>query len=348
MIPDLKDQEHLIRLSEKGIYLEGNILKVITSDNEPFTKYLQEAISKDRETRRKRLEITKQVQEQNYELLKSQESNEQLLRELKEALQDAERAKLTAETDLDLLQKRIQYELMGMIVRTALGIILGLTSRLYTQGLAILFAILGLALSFWISRQVKFGGQILRLVLSGIAVSAFFSAGVGILKYLADPVQQLPEIVFWLLGGLWAVKWDDLIFILPIISSVIVVTILLRWRLNVLTLSQEVAFSLGVDKNRETLGMILISVIITALVVSYSGIVSWIGLVIPNISRILIGADTEKTVPVTIMLGGIFALICDDLARTLLAGEIPLSIFTALLGASIFIVIFSIKRESLP
>jgi len=236
----------------------------------------------------------------------------------------------------------------GAAFGAALGIILGLTNRLYTQGLAILFAILGLALSFWISRQVKFGGQILRLVLSGIAVSAFFSAGVGILKYLADPVQQLPEIVFWLLGGLWAVKWDDLIFILPIISSVIVVTILLRWRLNVLTLSQEVAFSLGVDKNRETLGMILISVIITALVVSYSGIVSWIGLVIPNISRILIGADTEKTVPVTIMLGGIFALICDDLARTLLAGEIPLSIFTALLGASIFIIIFSIKRESLP
>lgn len=125
MIPDLKDQEQLIKLSEKGIYLEGNILKVITSDNEPFTKYLQEAVTKDRETRRKRLEITKQVQEQNFELLKSQESNEQLLRELKEALQDAERAKLTAETDLDLLQKRIQYELMGMIVRTALGIILG-------------------------------------------------------------------------------------------------------------------------------------------------------------------------------------------------------------------------------
>lgn len=125
MIPDPKDQEKLIELARKGIYLEGNILKVITSDNDLFTQYLQDAISKDRETRRKRLEITKQVQERNTELLLSQEKNERLLLELKQALEDAEKAKISAENDLDVLQKRIQYELMGMIVKTALGIILG-------------------------------------------------------------------------------------------------------------------------------------------------------------------------------------------------------------------------------
>ncbi len=145
--------------------------------------------------------------------------------------------------------------------------------------------------------KVRFGGYVLRLVLVGIAASALLSVGVGILKYLADPIRQLPEIVFWLLSGLWAVKWNDLIYLLPIISLVIFIIFLLRWRLNVLTLSREMAHSSEINRNRETMLSVFIAVVITAAVVSVASIVGWIGLVIHNIARIISEADTAKSVP---------------------------------------------------
>lgn len=220
-------------------------------------------------------------------------------------------------------------------------------SNISIQILAIIFGLLGLILSIWISSKIRFGGYILRLVLAGIAVSAFFSAGIGIIKYMADPIKQLPDIVFWLLGGLWTVRWEDLTYILPVIVSGILLIYLLRWRLNVYTLSSDVAYSLGVNKKSENLLMLIVAVIMTAAIISISGIVSWVGLVIPNMARSISGPDTARAVPMTIAMGGIFVLICDDLARTLLAGEIPLSIFTALFGAVIFIFMISIKKGSL-
>jgi iron complex transport system permease protein len=235
----------------------------------------------------------------------------------------------------------------GAAFGAAFAIIYFSSIHFTVQIFAIIFGLVGLGLSYWISSKVRFGGQVLRLILAGMAVSALFSAGVGILKYLADPIQQLPEIVFWLLGGLWAVKWTDLITIMPIILIGVALIFIFRWRLNILTLNREVAFSLGINKENETKAAILISVVITALMISIAGIVSWIGLVVPNIARILAGADTGKSVPLSIALGGIFALICDDLARTLLAGEIPLSIFTALFGAVIFVFLISYKKSSL-
>lgn len=235
----------------------------------------------------------------------------------------------------------------GAAFGAALAIILFNSIHFTVQIFAIIFGLVGLGLSYWISSKVRFGGQVLRLILAGMAISALFSAGVGILKYLADPIQQLPEIVFWLLGGLWAVKWTDLVYIMPIILIGIGLIYIFRWRLNILTLNREVAFSLGINNENETKIAILISVVITALMISIAGIVSWIGLVVPNIARILAGADTAKSVPLAIALGGIFALICDDLARTLLAGEIPLSIFTALFGAVVFVFLISYKKSGL-
>ena len=235
----------------------------------------------------------------------------------------------------------------GAAFGAALAIIFFNSIHFTVQIFAIIFGLVGLGLSYWISSKVRFGGQVLRLILAGMAVSALFSAGVGILKYLADPIQQLPEIVFWLLGGLWAVKWTDLVYIMPIILIGIGLIYIFRWRLNILTLNREVAFSLGIKNENETKIAILISVVITALMISIAGIVSWIGLVVPNMARILAGADTAKSVPLAIALGGIFALICDDLSRTLLAGEIPLSIFTALFGAVVFVFLISYKKGSL-
>lgn len=212
------------------------------------------------------------------------------------------------------------------------------------QGSAALFAFLGLGLSYFLARRVRFGGWVLRLILAGIAVSALFSAGVGVLKFLADPLRQLPEIVFWLLGGLWSVTWMDLITILPVVLVGLWVMYRMRWRLNLLSLDDEVAFSLGVAPGRERALLLTAAVATTAALVSISGIVGWVGLIVPHLGRRLFGANSRYSLPAAMLLGGVFVLLCDDLARTMLAGEIPLGILTSLLGALFFIVLMVSRR----
>ena len=221
----------------------------------------------------------------------------------------------------------------------ALSIIFISTSPVIVESSATLFAVLGMAFSYFIARRIRFGGWVLRLILAGIAVSAFFSAGLGILKYLADPTSQLPEITFWLLGGLYSVTWRELIYILPVVVIGLAVIVLMRWRLNLLSLEDDTASSLGVSVKRERALLLAVSVAITAVVVSVAGIVGWIGLIIPHIARRLVGANAANFIPVSISIGGVFAILCDDVARVVSAGEIPLGIITSLLGAVIFLIL---------
>ncbi len=209
---------------------------------------------------------------------------------------------------------------------------------------ATLFAFAGLAFSYLLARRLHYGGWVLRLVLAGIAVSALFSSGVGVLKYLADPTSQLPEIVFWLLGGLYAVTWNDLLIVLPFVLVGLAVIFLMRWRLNVLALSDETAFSLGVSVERERLLLLVAAVTITALMVSIAGIVGWVGLIIPHIARRLVGPNAARAIPTAMLLGGTFVVLCDDIARSLLAGEIPLGILTSLFGALLFIIMMAANK----
>lgn len=229
----------------------------------------------------------------------------------------------------------------GAAFGAAAAIIFVAASPVAIQGLAILCACLGVLFSYLLARHVRYGGWVLRLVLSGIAVSALFSAGVGILKYLADPLTQLPEIVFWMLGGLYAVTWKDLLSILPITAPCLVIIILLRWRLNLLSLSDQTAFSLGAAPTRERVLVLTAAVGATATVVSVAGVVGWVGLIVPHIARRLSGSDAQRSLPAAMLLGGVFTVVCDNLARTLLAGEVPLGILTALLGASLFVVLMT-------
>jgi iron complex transport system permease protein len=183
---------------------------------------------------------------------------------------------------------------------------------------------------------MRYGGWVLRLILSGIAISALFSAGVGLLKYLADPLTELPEITFWLLGGLFNVTWRELLFLFPpvLIGSIIVLA--LRWRLNLLTLSDETAFSLGTQLGRERAVMIFGAVIAVAAVTAVGGIIAWVGLIVPHLGRRMFGADAQFTLPAAMLIGAYYVLICDNVARSLLPGEIPLGILTAFFGALIF------------
>jgi iron complex transport system permease protein len=213
---------------------------------------------------------------------------------------------------------------------------------------AAVFALLGLALSYFVARRIHFGGWVLRLVLSGIVVSALFSAGLGILKYLADPLSQLPEITFWLLGGLWSITWERLSSIILIVTLGLIFLFLMRWRVNLLSLNDETSHSLGITPSKERSLILLVATVATAAVISISGMVSWVGLIIPHIARRLFGADARYSLPAAMLLGGIFSLLCDDLARVLLAGEIPLGILTAFLGATIFLILMISQTLSIP
>ena len=223
----------------------------------------------------------------------------------------------------------------------ALAILLLGSAPLMVESSAALFGILGLALSYFIARRIRYGGWVLRLVLAGIAISALFSAGLGVLKYLADPTSQLPEIVFWLLGGLWSVTWRDLIYVLPVVAVGLTIIVLMRWRLNLLALGDETAATLGVSVKKERLLLLTSSVLITAVVISVAGLIGWIGLIIPHIARRITGANAARFIPLSISLGGIFAILCDDIARTLTTGEIPLGILTSLIGAVIFLILMT-------
>ena len=202
---------------------------------------------------------------------------------------------------------------------------------------ATFFGLLALGISYLLSNRIRYGGWVLRLILSGVAVSALFSAGVGILKYIADPLTELPELTFWLLGGLYSVTWRDLLFVLPFVLVGLLTVFLMRWRVNLLSLNDDTAFSLGASLTRERIILLTAAISATAALTAISGVIGWIGLIIPHISRRLFGASAEKSIPAAMLLGGGFTIIADDLARTILAGEIPLGILTSLIGAGLFI-----------
>jgi iron complex transport system permease protein len=221
-------------------------------------------------------------------------------------------------------------------------------SAVAVQAFAVLFALVGLVLSYTLARRIRYGGWVLRLVLAGITVSALFSAAVGLLKYLADPLSQLPEITFWLLGSLSAVTWPKFLSIMPIVLASLLVLFLFRWRINVLSLGDETAFSLGTAPRRERLMLLGVAVLATAAVISIAGIVSWVGLIVPHFSRRLFGSDGRLALPGAILLGGIFSVFCDALSRSLLPGEIPLGILTALFGAIAFLALMTTQQFRVP
>ena len=209
-------------------------------------------------------------------------------------------------------------------------------SAAMVQGAAALFACLGLAASYFLAHQLKIGDWVLRLVMAGIGVSAVYASATGVLKYLADPLRQLPDITFWLLGGLWAITWEDVFHTLPVVVICLGVLYLMRWRLNLLSLRDETALSLGAAVGRERMVMLVTAVIATAAMVSKAGQIGWVGLIMPHIARRLVGSDAQRVLPASLLLGGLFVLLCDNVARVALTGEIPLGILTSSIGAVLF------------
>ena len=232
----------------------------------------------------------------------------------------------------------------GAAFGAALGFVYLGGTALGVQASAAAFAFLGLAASYLIARRIRWGDWVFRLVLAGISIGALYSAGTGVLKYLADPHKQLPDITFWMLGGLWSVTWPDLWQVLPVAALGLAIMILMRWRLNLLSMRDETAFSLGLAPGRERLVLLAAAVAATAVLVSKAGQVTWVGLIVPHIARRLVGSDAQRMLPASILIGGIFVLVCDDLARVALSGEIPLGILTSFFGTAVFIALLSARK----
>lgn len=190
------------------------------------------------------------------------------------------------------------------------------------------------------------GGITITLVLTGMVISSMFSAFISIIKFVGDPYDTLPSITFWLMGGLtYITKEDVLIMLIPFAIS-IVPLMLLRWRLNVLSLDDEEAESLGVDTKKLRLAVIICATLMSSASVAAGGMIGWVGLIVPHIARMISGPDYTKMLPCSVLTGAIFLLIMDDLSRCLFAQEIPLGVLTAIIGAPFFLYLLFRGKKS--
>jgi iron complex transport system permease protein len=231
----------------------------------------------------------------------------------------------------------------GASFGAALVLVLG-GSGLVLFGSSFAFALLALAMSAAMSARVRFGGAVLRLLLSGIAVSTFFSALVAMLKYGADPLNTLPEITYWLMGGLSGASWKALTLAAPIALLAVAALVALRWRIALLSLDEATTASLGVRPSLERAAVLFAAAGAVAAVTALAGVVAWVGLIVPHLARITLRSDGAPTVPGAAMVGAVFVVVCDAIARGLFPGELPLGVTTSLLGTIVFFALAAGRR----
>ena len=221
----------------------------------------------------------------------------------------------------------------------ALGILLTNETGAFTAGLSFAMGLSSVFLSWFLSRIRKDGGT-LSLVLAGVIVSAVFNALISFVKLVADTDSQLPAITFWLMGSLNGTTFRVLASAVVPIAVGIGLLLAMRWQINILTLGDDEARSLGINPVRVRMLVIFCATVITAATVMVAGIIGWVGLIVPNLCRMLVGADHRKMMPVCCVTGAAFLLAVDLLARSATAMEIPLGILTALIGAPFFALVY--------
>lgn len=200
------------------------------------------------------------------------------------------------------------------------------------QGSAFIFGILAVSIAYVLAYR-SWDRSASVLVITGIVVSAVFQAGVSVMMYMADPYNQLASIVFWIMGSFHVASWAKVQTTLPIVVVGSVLLTVFGWRLNIMTQDDEDALSLGVNIFRWRLFYVVVSTFMVASSVAAVGTISWIGLIIPHIARYLVGTEHRRLLPAAALLGGLFLLIMDTVARTISTSEIPISIITSILGA---------------
>ncbi|MGD9783280.1 MAG: FecCD family ABC transporter permease [Hyphomicrobiaceae bacterium] len=234
----------------------------------------------------------------------------------------------------------VSPDILGVSAGAGLGAVLGIFLSLPVAGIQLLAFVGGLAtvgLVYFIGSLVQNREPVLVLVLAGVVVGSLAGAAISLLKILADPYDQLPAIVFWLLGSLSSVRGAEVWSAAPLALLGLIPLVLLRWRINVLSLGDEEAKALGVEAGHLRLIVIAAATLMTASVVAVAGVIGWIGLVIPHLARMLVGPNFNRLLPAALLMGGGYMLLIDTLARTVAAIEIPLGVLTAIIGAPFFL-----------
>jgi len=233
----------------------------------------------------------------------------------------------------------------GACLGAALAILLGLTRGGITL-LAFVMSLSTVALVYLIGSRTR-GSRSVSILLAGVMVSSLFSAGTSYIKLVADPSNELPAITYWLMGSLSGARLKDVGFALIPMAIGTTPLLLLRWRINILTLGDEEAATLGVNTGVLRLVVILCATFLTASSVAVSGMIGWVGLVIPHLSRKLVGNDCRYLLPSSMIMGAGFMLLVDNISRNLMATEIPIGILTAFIGAPFFIYLMTRRRNLL-
>lgn len=234
----------------------------------------------------------------------------------------------------------VSPDILGASSGAALGAVVGIYLSLSVfaiQAIAFLGGLIAVGVVYAIGASVRSRDPILVLVLTGVVVGSLFGAGVGLVKYLADPYNQLPAMTFWLLGSLSATSVHDLLPLFGPVALGAAVLIALRWRMNVMSLPEEEARALGVATGPLRIAIVAAATLVTSASVATAGIIGWVGLVVPHLARSLVGPDFARLLPAAAILGGGYLLLIDTLARTMAQVEIPLGILTAVIGTPFFI-----------
>ena len=231
----------------------------------------------------------------------------------------------------------------GAAFGAALAILLELGGTM-VMVFAFVFSLLTVATVIFVGNRAR-GKRVLGLVLSGIMIGSLVSSGTSFIKLAADPEDQLPAITYWLMGSLNGTAPRDVLFALIPMLLGLIPLILLRWKINILTLGDDEAQTMGVNAKRLRTVVILCATLVTAASVSVSGVIGWVGLVIPHMARRMVGNNYRHLMPASMLLGAIFLLLVDDLSRNLMATEIPIGILTSFIGAPFFLYLITRDGE---
>ncbi len=242
----------------------------------------------------------------------------------------------------------VSPDILGVSAGAGLGASLAISLDFpyyYVQLMAFLFGVMAVFICYVSANTIKFGNTV-SLILAGIMVQALANAFTTFLKYIADPNNTLSEITFWLMGSLAKVDRESLIFsIIPMIIGFIIL-FSIRYRLNILTLGDDEAKSMGVNPNRTRIIAVIGATILSASAVCLGGLIGFVGLMVPHISRFFVGPQYKRLLPVTALMGGSYLLLMDNIARSTFTMEIPLGVITALIGAPFFLYLIWHKGEA--
>lgn len=231
----------------------------------------------------------------------------------------------------------------GASFGAALAIVLGFGNVMITV-FAFISGLVCVGLVIFVGGRAK-GKRVIGLILAGIMIGSLFSSGTSFIKLMADPAQQLPAITYWLMGSLNGATGKDVLFAFIVMLIGLVPLFALRWRINILTLGDEEARTMGVNAPRLRTLVILCATLVTAAAVSVSGVIGWVGLVIPHLARRMVGNNYRHLMPASMLFGAIFLLLVDDIARNAMTTEIPIGILTSFIGAPFFIYLITRDGE---